>query len=86
MRDLTPMEKAFFDLWNNGYKFLSEDERDSLRYSIYKKDNGRIEGFTINGLMKYAETNKVKLWGEYMTSDEIEVAFNYLKYMRSLKR
>jgi hypothetical protein len=86
MQDLTPMEKAFFDLWNSGYRFLSESDRDSLRYGIYKKENGKVEGYTINGLMKFAEKSKLNLWGEYMTPDEIEVAFNYLKYMRSLKR
>jgi hypothetical protein len=82
MDKFTPVDEAFFYLWNHGQRFISEEDKNSMNYGIYKNSNGKIEGYTINGLKRF-ETVSIK--GFDLTPEELELGINYIKFKRSLK-
>jgi hypothetical protein len=80
MREFTPVQKSFNELWNSGYRFLSDDDKNSMRNGYYANQNGRVSGFTINGL------HPATIGGIELTPEEIEMGVNYIKFLRALKR
>lgn len=83
--ELTPIQKAFFDLWESGHRLINEEEKDSVKYGIFIKYDGIFKGFTINGTKKHFKNNKINVHGFDMTTEEIEIGLNYLKFIRQFK-
>lgn len=82
MEKITPIDKAFYELWKSGHRFISEEEKDSMQHGLYYKKFGKVSGYTINGLKQFA---KLDLDGENLSQEEIEIMFNYIKFRRMNK-
>jgi hypothetical protein len=76
------VDKVFNELWKSGHRFIDERDKKSIDYGIYQIQDGKVEGFTINGLKKHVN---LKIDGKPLSDKEIEMMFNYGKFMRTLK-
>ncbi|WP_299831447.1 hypothetical protein [uncultured Metabacillus sp.] len=85
MKELTPMQKAFFELWFSGHRFLTDEEIKSKGNGMYRESEGYVEGYTIEGLKNLARNKKMNFEGMKLTEEEVEIMFSFIKFMRQFK-
>jgi hypothetical protein len=78
-------DEAFYYLWEHGHRLINEDQKNSMDNGVYSNRNGVVKGYTINGLKVLASKGKLKLDGINLTPEEVEMMFNYGKFMQQIK-
>lgn len=78
--------ELFHEMWENGIRFIPEEEENSIIHARYTIDDfGRIEGYTVKGLKNLAKSGNLNLEGEEKLSpDEVEMLCNFLAFYRSV--
>lgn len=79
-------QKSFFDLYKSGVRFINKEDEDSLSHGLYKtNDEGKVEGYTINGMKNLCKAEKITLDGKRLSPEEIEMLFNILTFEKICK-
>lgn len=86
MEQLSKQDQLFLDLWESGFRFIDEKGLNDHRSGVSWEMDGKYEGYTIKGLMNLAARGKYKFKGLTLTPEEVEYMFNYLAYIRQLKK
>lgn len=86
MSDLNHQDEAFYYLWKNGERFLSEEDMDSLLNGAYSNKGGKVEGYTIKGLKQLAKQGKCIIDGLSLNEEEVEILFSYVRFNRQFSK